>query len=319
MCGRLTACKHGNGRDWWLITRKAYTNIFYSFLITPTGIGPLISQSIGDTLLPPDLGQAVFSPQGNKYALVDHINHLRLFDFDRCTGIFSNPIYIPILDSMIARGVAFSSSGQYLYVSSDVFVYQYDMYAGIIESSRQTVAVWDSFYSPSPPFATTFYMMQLAPDGKIYINSGNGVQHMHVINNPDSAGLLCDVCQHCLPLPTYNAFTHVNHPNYFLGAETGSTCDSLTIGINELSSVNLNLKTFPNPIAGHDFSITYLLAQNKTGQLEVLDVNGRIIYKKVLPQWSTLQQINIPALHAGVYLLRLITGNGFASTKIVVQ
>ncbi|MEZ5068919.1 MAG: hypothetical protein R2847_10725 [Bacteroidia bacterium] len=34
--------------------------------------------------------------------------------------------------------------------------------------------------------------MQLAPDGKIYVSTGNGTMHIHVINNPDSAGTACD-------------------------------------------------------------------------------------------------------------------------------
>ena len=40
--GRLTACKHANGRDWWLIMHRYYSNKFYKFLITPNGInGPM--------------------------------------------------------------------------------------------------------------------------------------------------------------------------------------------------------------------------------------------------------------------------------------
>jgi hypothetical protein len=59
------------------------------------------------------------------------------------------------------------------------------------------VATWDGF-EENGFFATTFYLAQLAPDGKIYINSNNGVSYLHVINNPDSLGLACDVCQHCV-------------------------------------------------------------------------------------------------------------------------
>lgn len=36
--GRLTACKHANGRDWWIITHQYNTNLYYKYLVTPSGI-----------------------------------------------------------------------------------------------------------------------------------------------------------------------------------------------------------------------------------------------------------------------------------------
>ena len=36
--GRLTACRHANGRDWWLLLPKFQTNEFIRFLLTPAGI-----------------------------------------------------------------------------------------------------------------------------------------------------------------------------------------------------------------------------------------------------------------------------------------
>ncbi|MBK9046715.1 MAG: hypothetical protein IPL74_08430 [Bacteroidetes bacterium] len=41
--GGLSACKHANGRDWWLVTHKDSSNVFMKFLLTPTGIaGPFL-------------------------------------------------------------------------------------------------------------------------------------------------------------------------------------------------------------------------------------------------------------------------------------
>jgi PKD repeat protein len=67
----------------------------------------------------------------------------------------------------------------------------------------------------------------LAPDGKIYINSNNRCSYLHVINEPDSLGLACEVCQHCVDLPSVNAFSMPNFPNYRLGHLEGSPCDTL--------------------------------------------------------------------------------------------
>lgn len=51
---------------------------------------------------------------------------LDLFNFDRCTGMFSDPLYIPIDDYDGGGGVAFSSTGRYVYTSSVFDVYQFD-------------------------------------------------------------------------------------------------------------------------------------------------------------------------------------------------
>ena len=49
--GRLTACKHANGRDWWIISHKAFSDLYYEFLVNPdTILGPYV-QHIGSILL----------------------------------------------------------------------------------------------------------------------------------------------------------------------------------------------------------------------------------------------------------------------------
>ncbi|MCX6292390.1 MAG: hypothetical protein NT126_11600, partial [Bacteroidetes bacterium] len=224
--GRLTACKHANGRDSWLICHQYNTNRYYKYLISPFGINGPYTQNIG--VVRGIWGQSVFSPDGNKFSYYEpSLGDLDIMNFDRCTGSFSNLIHIAINDSAGIGGVAFSPNSQVLYVSSMNYVYQFDVTSTNVASTKTTVAIYDGYYSPQPPLATVFYLSQLAPDGKIYINCGNSTIDMHVINYPDSLGLSCNLCQHCIHLPTFNAFTIPNHPNYFLGAETGSLCDTV--------------------------------------------------------------------------------------------
>ena len=80
---------------------------------------------------------------------------------------------IPIDDSNSFGGAAFSPNSRFLYVTSVLDVYQYDTEASDIAASMVHIAHWDSTYSPGPPFATVFDIAQLAPDGKIYIGTGN--------------------------------------------------------------------------------------------------------------------------------------------------
>ncbi|MCC6578671.1 MAG: hypothetical protein IT228_15125, partial [Flavobacteriales bacterium] len=189
--GKITAVRHANGRDWWVFCHKQNTNIFNRLLVTPDGTSGPDQQAIG-ILRYADIGQVCFSPDGSKFAYYwGEGEDLEIFDVDRCTGLLSNTTHILIDDANSMGGVAFSPNSRYLYVSSVEDVYQYDTEAPDIAASMVHIATWDGFYSPSPPFATLFDIAQLAPDGKIYIGTGNGTLHLHVINYPDSTGLAC--------------------------------------------------------------------------------------------------------------------------------
>jgi len=229
--GKVTVCKHANGRDWWLLMRRYGSNEYHTVLLTPLGFEHQGIQVVGDSILSPGLGQAVFSPNGDKFVELsmydfDEGNFLNIYDFDRCTGELSNPVQITYADSAWAGGAAISANSRFLYVSSYRYVYQYDLWAENIEATKDTVAIYDGFIIP-PIFATRFFLAQLAPDGKIYISATNSVPYLHVINHPDLPGDSCDVCQHCVQLPTWNAFSMPNFPNYRLHHLEGSPCDTL--------------------------------------------------------------------------------------------
>ncbi|MBX2929736.1 MAG: PKD domain-containing protein [Saprospiraceae bacterium] len=233
--GKITAVKHANGRDWWVILRQYGSNIFHQMLITGGGIVKYSSKGLGGIIPEPpaSLGQAVFSPDGTKYAKVNLTGsagdpiYVSIFDFDRCSGELSNPVQFTYADTAWAGGIAISPNSRFLYVSSFRYVYQYDLHASDIEASRITVAEWDGFYDGHPNLPTTFYLAQLGPDGKIYINSSSSTKYLHVINHPDLPGLFCDVCQHCVELPTKNSWSMPNFPNYRLHHLEGSPCDTL--------------------------------------------------------------------------------------------
>ncbi len=231
--GKITAVKHSNGRDWWVIVRKYDTNQYYKITLTRRGFYSIGSQSIGMAIPSQAIGQAVFSPDGSKYANV-HLTgsagdpiYVSIYDFDRCSGELSNPVQFTYADTAWAGGIAISPNSRFLYVSSFRYAYQYDLHAQNIEASRITVAEWDGFYDGHPNLPTTFYLAQLAPDGKIYINNSSSTKYLHVINHPDSLGLTCDVCQHCVELPTKNSWSMPNFPNYRLHHLEGSPCDTL--------------------------------------------------------------------------------------------
>lgn len=231
--GKLTVVKHANGRDWWVPINKSHSNLYYMFLYDPTGFHLYQKQNIG--IEPPeDGGQAVFSPDGSKYvklniAYTSYDPYIEIYDFNRCDGTFSNHRRIIFDDNPFAGGVAISRNSRFLYVSSYSNVWQYDLWAQDIASTRTLVAIYDGFVDL---FEARFNLAQLAPDGKIYITANNGIRYLHVIHNPDLPYPYCNVEQHGIETPTYITFGTPNFPNYRLGPLDGSPCD--TLGFNNI-------------------------------------------------------------------------------------
>ena len=62
--GKLAACKHANGRDWWIVINEAYSNRFYKILGDPNGINVYENQTVGMTNTA-GLGQSVFHQMVN--------------------------------------------------------------------------------------------------------------------------------------------------------------------------------------------------------------------------------------------------------------
>ena len=248
--GAITACKHANGRDWWLVFHKSKGRRYYKYLFTPSGLQGPFSQDIGYSVLPQDwIWQSCFSQDGNFFSSVFTKDTFDIMNFDRCTGLFSNVNSIYVNDSASVRGVAFSSSSNFLYYSSTSYVYQYELAVNPISASKVTIAVYDKYVDPIPPLYTGFYLCQLANDGKLYILAGNGSRWITVVNDPDSQGFSCNILQHSFLLPTYNAWTIPNFPNYFLGRESGSICDSLPFVSSHIERMkHSDLPSFPNTI-----------------------------------------------------------------------
>ena len=315
--GKITACKHANGRDWWVVCHRVNTDTFLKFLVTPYGIYGPYQQNIG-AVRPQDVGQAKFSPDGTRYAYLFYNTGLDIFEFDRCTGIFFNPTHISTpSDNGWNTGMEFSPNSDVLYMMNLYETYQYDLTNANIPSTQIVVAEWDSFYSPTPPFSTLFSQSQLAPDGKIYITTGNSTFFMHVINNPDSLGLGCDLVQHSIPIPAFYFSTVPNHPNYFLGKIAGGPCDTVQFnpGLNEINEAKPNI--FPNPTSGK-FTLWFKV-HDKEGLVELFDTQGKCIRNEFVSSWSQYKKMDISQEPAGIYFCRIRWGMQEGKIKIIKE
>jgi len=305
--GKLTATRHANGRDWWIVINESHSNRFYKILLDDTGINIYNNQEVGIPITQ-GLGQAVFSPDGNYYVMFNTVDpatgqFIDIYDFDRCTGDLSNHRRIHYNENAASGGVAISPNSRYLYVSSYKHIYQFDLFSNDIESTQETVAIYDGYTSPLP---TRFYLAQLAPDGKIYLNYTNSDNSLHVIHNPNEQGVSCDVEQHGIELPTSN-FSLPSYPNYRLGALAGSICDSLITSTNIPIVSNNTITLFPNPVQDY---VKVNFDQLPDGHVDFILYNS--LGKKVIQKTLEVKEEHHLSLNEnadGVYFYTIVQEN----------
>lgn len=328
--GRLTACRHANGRDWWVIHRGYSNNCYHKYLATPCGVEIKDIQCLGEGSYEVDwVGQAAFSPDGNHYASITENSTVVLVDFDRCSGTFSNPrwfSYPPIppymCDTTIAPtctggdGLCFSPSGRFLYVNSIYYLDQFDLWADTIENSRVTLGIYDSTYQSFGPFSHEY----LCPDGHIYIDSyQGGTSKYSLITKPDEKAPACNFQKESFWVPTNNANSISNYPNMRLGKLTGSNCDTISSidGINAESP--FRVKIFPNPASTHlNIDILNYEDYNSINCFLLYTVSGELVAKVPLTYLST--SLDVSRLAGGQYYFELRTGTRIRiSGKIAVH
>jgi hypothetical protein len=316
----LTAVRHGNGRDWWILAPKTESQEGYLFLLTPTGIEGPFTKNMGQFW---DYrgynGHSVFSPNGLKYVRANPWNGVRVADFDRCTGVFSNEKVLPLDNDVEICGVAISPNSQYLYVSTGFKLFQYNLNAGNINASKKLVGEYDGFMSP---LKTTFFQPMLAPDNKIYMTTTNDNNVLHVIHNPNENGLSCNFEQHGIILPTMHFNLAPNFPHFRLYDLPGSPCD--TLGINGPVAVQepgigqvLSMSLTPNPASE---SLTIGLPAAETGRVSIADMTGKIWLSVTKAGGRPVFEVNIGHLPVGVYTVSFQSEAGyFVTKKLVVQ
>ena len=288
---KLTAVRHANGCDVWVIVHEWSSNGFLAYLVDSTGVNASAvisnvgSNHSGNGIIgfpnPSSIGQLKASPDGSKLALAFNsfthpFGRVEIFDFNNATGVISNPLTFSISGNLgHVYGVEFSPDGTKLYVSRPAAgnINQYNLLAGSqtnINNSRTVIG----------SSAAMLGSLQLGPDGKIYCalsitqdpNNLIGNQYIGAINNPNTLGTACNYIDSAVflngkesffGLPTFiqsHFYPQIKFLNTCLGDSTfffitdANNPDSVLWTFNDPSSGSFNTSTNLNPV--HVFSDT---------------------------------------------------------------
>ncbi len=323
----LVLVKHGNGRDWWLITKLMNTNIFVKYLIGINGISAPIFQTIGSASFRPE-GENSSSRNGDKLCFVSLYGNIDVFNFNRCSGELTN--WLELGDSPYDQpdpqgwgyyGCEFSMDGNRLYISRQKGSFPY--HSNIIQYSLDNV---NPINTKTDVLAdrTGFILgrLQLAPNNKIYTIGQPGpgfldssYQYLSVINSPDDSSIACDFNLFSYYLGgNYGIYGLPNMPNYNLGKLVGSPCDTLTSIQNENLKTKSLIRIFPNPATEQ---LTIDNGQFTIAEIEITDVMGRIIYKE--QSHAHLSIIHCQLFSAGIYFVKVYKYDGSVEVRKFVK
>ncbi len=304
----IEAIQHQNGHDWWIVdfTEDTHGALAVFYLLDQNGIRlhheyPVENvESLNERCSAGS--QSCFSPDGTLLAKNCPLSGLDVWDFDRSTGNLSNYRHADYPSSYSFSGLSISPNSRFAYISASDSLFQVDLWEDNLEDGIVLIDTFDGF---GDPFANTFFQQQLGPDCKIYMNSTNGVFHMHVINKPDLKGKDCDFKQHSISLPNviYQAF-----PNFpYFRMDEDQVCDpsiSSLFGIPVLTQQKATI--FPNP-GSNSFTIDAL--ENTHYSLYVRSADGSLLKQAQFTN-ATRIQMETSDWEKGLYFLQLVNDNG---------
>lgn len=185
----IAAVHHANGIDVWVAAVNHFTGELYAYLVKSDTIeGPVISELLKDSTMTATAELYLkFSPDG-KWVTTGTVRtttpfgvYRPLCKFDNTTGIATTHAILPSNQS----SGSFSPNSKLFYTKQyNGHIVQYDLsndHPDSIFASADTIA--------SGIFSSGVF--QNAPDGKIYITTGNN--KLTIINNPDLQGAACDI------------------------------------------------------------------------------------------------------------------------------
>jgi hypothetical protein len=276
---KITAVKHSNGADIWVIAHAKFTNQYLTFALTSTGVNasPIIftggttDNGVGDGYASPNWGYMKASPDGSKIAAAFSVmNRTDVLDFNNSTGQLT--FHFTITQITRPYGIEFSPNSSLLYVSSFLspLIRQYNL--GLTTPS----AIVSSSFNIPLSNAIITNALQLGPDERIYVASGD---YVGAIQNPNQIGAACNFNPAAVLLTP--GWAVLGLPNFFphylipSGIEHTGTCpndsiqftflngaqaDSVVWNFGDLNSGISNTSTSLSPFHIYQNSGTYIVS-----------------------------------------------------------
>jgi hypothetical protein len=248
---RMSAVRHANGRDWWLVKPHRNEQTFYLFLVQPdTILGPF-EQVVPFNMdsIPVQFGiygirgQLSFSANGEWMGSTEAgYGGVFVYRFDRCNGTLTPYHFFkqPLMDSTLedfSTAHCFSPNNQLLYLINGANIWQYDL-DDTTANSAFHISGPDTVLSYFPMYSLSY----LAPNDKIYIGAFHGIRKtMPFIEFPNIRGLGCGFRGRgngAFSQPFTNLKAPPNMPHYTLGAAIGSACDTIRPAIAAVPQLN---------------------------------------------------------------------------------
>ena len=148
--------------------------------------GPF-SQKIGPPLfnLEIDVGQTAYPHDARTFGINSKVHGAMRYDFNKETGEISNyrNFKYPLLDNGTAKGLAFSPSGQFLYLTAERNLFQMDLQDPDPEASTVLVANVNLIDETNWPIGVGY--LQYGPDCRLYVSPGSTTFYIYVVYRLD--------------------------------------------------------------------------------------------------------------------------------------
>jgi hypothetical protein len=332
---KLSAIKHANGRDWWILGNAGYplSDTLFIHLFQNSGITK--SYYYPSVLSSSYIGEMAVTMNGDYFAYVSQQetgpSYVCLYDFDRCSG------QIHFIDTVSAKsgtnefyGLEFANNSKILYVSTERnhSLFQFDFTSGEILDTL--------IFRVKGPAFTTFDnrggQLEMGPDGKIYMvmmrvseNPLNSVpiydEYLAAVTYPDLQGTACEFDTFAVYLNgrMNRTYSLPNFANYDLGPLVGSPCDTLSPQDTTQTGIpSAQIPALPFSISPTIGNGWFIMEGPQSGWAIVYDLYGREIDREWHEERTAFDLTNQPA---GVYLVVLRTDDGNQSLpqKIIRQ
>ncbi|MBU1718950.1 MAG: T9SS type A sorting domain-containing protein [Bacteroidetes bacterium] len=319
---KIAAVKHKNGRDIWIVANMSQTDSFYAYLLTEDGLDtiPVVS-NVGVTDVTGN-GCIKFSPDGRKMAVTFNLRGPEILDFDNSSGLITNPVAFPSC-YCYSYGIEFSPDNSKLYTTYHYYhtpepygnaIYQISLdgdSSEIIQSKFLIDTMETTNYKQDERMA-----IQRALDGKLYLTKYS-TSKLAVINYPNLPCPACDFVDSAVYL--YGGKSYDGLPSFIVNYFGNDTATEIPETMNPEGT----MKIYPNPFGSSaTIEITDFGGSQDEIVVEMFDVMDRHYQTNYTVLSQSGQNLKLllerGSLKAGLYILRINTGQKTYSQKIII-